>query len=126
VLFVCLQISSDVCLAFLNGCERFIDKTLQGALRTVDDLETRAQFFTDNIQESVVCCNPDSNVNLFGSKNLFCNKLFKLPQKYIIVSPNQILYRNVDLKLENKKHGIMHYKTGVTCVYNGHVFYSLL
>ena len=33
---------------------------------------------------------------------------------------------NIDLKLRNKSHGPMHYKIGVTCVYNGHVFYTLL
>jgi len=28
--------------------------------------------------------------------------------------------------LPNKLHGPMHYKKGVTCVYTGHVFYTLL
>jgi len=36
------------------------------------------------------------------------------------------LYTNIDLKLRNKLHGPMHYIIGVTCVYNGHVFYNLL
>jgi len=36
------------------------------------------------------------------------------------------LYTNIDLKLQNKSHGPMHYKIGVTCVYIGHVFYTLL
>jgi len=27
---------------------------------------------------------------------------------------------NVDLKLRNELHGPMHYKIGVTCVFNGH------
>jgi len=27
---------------------------------------------------------------------------------------------NIDLKLRNKSHGSMHYKIGVTCVFNGH------
>ena len=40
--------------------------------------------------------------------------------------PRTILYTNIDLKLQNKSHGPMHYKTGVTCVYNGHVFYTRL
>ena len=37
-----------------------------------------------------------------------------------------LLYENIDLKLSNKSHGQMHYKIGVTCVYNGHVIYTLL
>jgi len=37
-----------------------------------------------------------------------------------------VLYKNIDLKLQNKLHGPMHYKIGVTCVYIGHRFYTLL
>jgi len=37
-----------------------------------------------------------------------------------------LLYTNIDLKLRNKSHETMHYRTGVTCVYNGHMFYTLL
>jgi len=37
-----------------------------------------------------------------------------------------VLYTNIDLKLRNKSHGPMHYTTGVTCVYNGHMSYTLL
>jgi len=37
-----------------------------------------------------------------------------------------VLYTNIDLKLQNKLHGPMYYKLGVTCVYNGHVFHTLL
>jgi len=33
------------------------------------------------------------------------------------------LYTNIDLKLQNILHGPMHYKIGVTCVYNGHEIY---
>ena len=39
---------------------------------------------------------------------------------------NKVLYTNIDLKLRNKLHGPMHCKIGITCVYNGHVFYNLL
>jgi len=38
----------------------------------------------------------------------------------------QVLYENIDKIIPNKLHGPMHYKIGVTCVYNGHVFFSLL
>jgi len=37
-----------------------------------------------------------------------------------------MLHFNIDQKLQNKLHGPMHYKIGVTCVYNGHLFYTLL
>jgi len=33
---------------------------------------------------------------------------------------------NIDQIRQNKLHGPMHYKIGVTCEYNGHVFYTLL
>ena len=35
------------------------------------------------------------------------------------------MYKNNDLKLRNKLYGQMHYKIGVTCVFNGHVVYTL-
>ena len=34
-----------------------------------------------------------------------------------------VLYKNNDLKLQNKLHGLVHYKKGVTCISNGHVFF---
>jgi len=37
-----------------------------------------------------------------------------------------LLYENIDQTLPIKVHGLMHYKLGVTCVYNGHVLYTLL
>ena len=37
-----------------------------------------------------------------------------------------VLYENIDQTLPNKLHGPMHYKIGDICVYNGHVFYTLL
>ena len=37
-----------------------------------------------------------------------------------------ILYKNIDQILPNKLHGPMYYKVGVTCVYNGHLFYTLV
>ena len=39
-----------------------------------------------------------------------------------------ILYENIDQILTNKLHGPMHYKIGVTCVYNGwtRVLYSVV
>ena len=39
---------------------------------------------------------------------------------------SSLLNENIDQILPNKKHGRMHYKIGVTGVYNGHVFYTLL
>jgi len=37
-----------------------------------------------------------------------------------------VLYTHNDLKLRSKSHGPTHLKIGVTCVYNGHVCYTLL
>jgi len=37
-----------------------------------------------------------------------------------------IFYENIDRILLNKLHGPMHFEIGVTCVYNGHVFYTLV
>ena len=37
-----------------------------------------------------------------------------------------ILYTNIDLKLPNKLHGPMHYKKGVTCVFDGHMFIRVI
>ena len=36
------------------------------------------------------------------------------------------MYENIDQIVLNKLHGPMHYKIGVTCVYNGHVVCTLL
>jgi len=38
----------------------------------------------------------------------------------------QFLYTNIDWKLPNKSHGPIHYKIGVSCVYNRHMVYTLL
>ena len=37
-----------------------------------------------------------------------------------------LLYTNIDLKLRNQLQGPLHCKIGVTCVYNEHLFYTLL
>ena len=37
-----------------------------------------------------------------------------------------VLYEKIDQILTNKLHAPMHYKIGVTCIYNEHVFYTLL
>ena len=37
-----------------------------------------------------------------------------------------VLYMNIDQTLPNKLHGPTHCKIVDTCVYNGHVFYTLL
>ena len=43
----------------------------------------------------------------------------------VITQQSNLLYTDIDLKLRNKSHGTVHYKIGVTCIYNGHVFYTL-
>ena len=37
-----------------------------------------------------------------------------------------VLYRNIVLKLRNALHGPIHYKIGVTCVFNEQKIYTLL
>jgi len=37
-----------------------------------------------------------------------------------------VLYEDIDQVLPNKLYEPVHYKIGVTCVYNGHMFYTLL
>ena len=49
--------------------------------------------------------------------------LLKLQTKLI---DNNYCMRTLTQTLLNKLHGPMHYKIGVTCVYNGLVFYTLL
>jgi len=39
---------------------------------------------------------------------------------------NLFLYTNIDHLLQHKSHRPMHYKIGDTCVYNGHLLYTLL
>jgi len=51
--------------------------------------------------------------------DLFVNKIWS-------TCVQMALYENIDRTLLNKLHGPMRYKIGVTCVYNGHVFYTLL
>ena len=51
---------------------------------------------------------------------------FKKPNVHFSENGNlanfiQVLYTNIDLKLQNKCHGSMHYKIGVTYVFNEHV-----
>jgi len=54
--------------------------------------------------------------------------------RYAVSSPVSNSYReglallntNIDQTLPYNLHGLIHYKIGVTLVYNGHVFYTLL
>ena len=54
-----------------------------------------------------------------------CNIIMHLNKVIVLGHPSVLLYENIDQILPNKLHGSMHYKIGVTCVYNGHVFYTL-
>ncbi|KAL4216665.1 cerebellar granular layer structural organization [Mactra antiquata] len=40
-------VTTDISQSFFKGCDIFIDKTLQGALRTIDEFEIKAQEFVD-------------------------------------------------------------------------------
>ena len=48
------------------------------------------------------------------------------PDDRVIMELQCILYMNIDQTLPNKSHGPTHCKIGDTCIYNGHVFYTLL
>ena len=48
------QLGHDVRQAFLEGCDIFIDKTLQGSLKTVEECELRLQGFSDMLDDSDV------------------------------------------------------------------------
>ena len=61
----------------------------------------------------------ERNTNLLSLSIFLCR--FSLS-----VSLDTLLYMNVDLKLQNKFHRQMHYKIGVTYVYNRHVFYTVV
>jgi len=50
--------------------------------------------------------------------------MYQCKRFYMILLFTQILYKNIDQILPNKLHGPMYSKIGVTCVYNGHVFYT--
>jgi len=47
-------------------------------------------------------------------------------QIFYVVKAIQVLHDKIDQTLLNKLHGPMHYKISVSCVYNEHVFYTLL
>jgi len=44
---------------------------------------------------------------------------------YTCLANIELFYENIDQILPNRLHRPMHYTIGVTCVYNGHVFYTL-
>ena len=62
----------------------------------------------------------DSAVRKTVVTNLYINILLQYSVQPLI------LYENIDQKLQIKLHGPMHYKIGDTCVYNGHMIYTLL
>lgn len=41
-----LKLSTEVCQAFLKGCDNLLDRTLQGGLKTLEDCENKAQYLT--------------------------------------------------------------------------------
>ena len=64
------------------------------------------------------------NVSLFCTANIVNYKTPKhILMVYIIIV---LLYENIDQILPNRLHGPMQHKIGGTCIYNGHVFYTLL
>ena len=84
------------------------------------------QWSLQNVQSSPVYKSSYRAANLLRRQienlNVWWNILINIVVLWLVV----VLYTNIDLKLRNKLHGPMHCKIGVTCVYNGHVFYTLL
>jgi len=76
VLQVCIEVSGW----FVGGCNVFLDKTLQGALTTLDDLETQAQVLTETRHDSQVC--PWSCSELLTLLKRFDVTLFGLVQHF--------------------------------------------
>jgi len=56
----------------------------------------------------------------------FYERQYKIDKIIIHTFTINILQSNIDLNLQNKLHGPMNYKIGVTCVFNGHKIYTLL
>ena len=48
------QLGHDVRQAFLGGCDVFMDKTLQGSLKTVEECQVWVQGFTDCVADDQV------------------------------------------------------------------------
>ncbi|KAL5013073.1 hypothetical protein ScPMuIL_011624 [Solemya velum] len=59
-----LTIGHDVCQSFLAGCDIFIDKTLQGAIRTLEDCETQAQILSDMAVDDLSLGDVPQNVEI--------------------------------------------------------------
>ncbi len=49
-----LQLGHDVRQAFVEGSDLFVDKTLQGSLKTVEECEFRLHSFSDLLNDSGV------------------------------------------------------------------------
>jgi len=54
------------------------------------------------------------------------NKEIACIKSTVIRVLRMVLYENIDQILQNKLYGPLHYKIGVTCVYNAHMCYTLL
>ena len=52
--------------------------------------------------------------------------MYKLLCYFLLAIFCIILQENIDQTLLNKLYRPMHYKVGVTCVYKGHVLYTML
>ena len=49
------QLSADVCQSFLVGCDELVDKSLQGAISSLEELEVKAQQLGDVSAAKIVC-----------------------------------------------------------------------
>ncbi|KAK3605864.1 hypothetical protein CHS0354_017768 [Potamilus streckersoni] len=60
-------VGPELCQSFFSGCEVFIDKTLQGALKTVEDYEIKAQSFTDLAADTLQLGDVPQNIEIVVS-----------------------------------------------------------
>ena len=50
------QLSAEVCQSFLVGCDELVDKSLQGAISSLEELEVKAQQLGDVSAAKIVRC----------------------------------------------------------------------
>ena len=80
--------------------------------------------YATNLILEMTSKSPDYQREIFEHPLSDCK--FSVSYIYTRQSGKEVLYGNIYLKLWNKLHGSMHYKIGISCVFNGHVFYTLL
>ena len=92
---------------------RIVRTSIQYSVPSITNNHSKAGIYSGNLRN-------DTMMVIIYSFTLICYGAF------VQVIKEKILFGNMDLILPNKLHRPLHYKIGITCVYNGHVFYTLL